>query len=131
MADGCRGEGVLLRVVPMDDSGELCMDRFREMLTGQVKLVAVTYVSNALGTINPVREIIRQAREAGAVVLLDVAQAVSHMDIDVQSLDCDFLAFSSHKMFGPTGLGVLYGKENLLEAMPPFQGGGDDQQGYL
>ena len=121
----CQNRGVTLKVIPMDESGQLRMDSFRQLLTDKVRLVAVTYISNALGTINPVRQIIEDAHEQGAAVLIDAAQAMAHQQVDVQELDCDFLAFSGHKMFGPTGIGVLYGKERLLDQMPPYQGGGD------
>ncbi len=118
-------KGAQLVYLPITDDGLLRMDRLDSLLDEGVKLVAVTMMSNVLGTVNPVREIIRKAHAAGAVVLVDAAQAVPHMPVDVQDLDCDFLAFSGHKMCGPTGIGVLYGKEALLEAMPPFLGGGD------
>ena len=121
----CQSHGLQLKVIPMDESGQLRMERFRELLTDKVRLVAVVSISNALGTINPVRRIIEDAHDMGAVVLIDAAQAMAHQKVDVQELDCDFLAFSGHKMFGPTGIGVLYGKERLLEQMPPYQGGGD------
>lgn len=117
--------GAVLRVVPINDAGELLMDEYAALLNERTKIVSVVHVSNALGTINPVREITRMAHEVGAVVLLDGAQAVAHRAVDVRELDCDFYAFSGHKLFGPTGVGVLYGKEKLLEAMPPYQGGGD------
>lgn len=121
----CQSRGLTLKVIPIDESGQLRMERFRELLTDRVRLVAVVFISNALGTINPVRQIIEEAHEMGAVVLIDAAQAMAHLEVNVQELDCDFLAFSGHKMFGPTGIGVLYGKERLLEQMPPYQGGGD------
>lgn len=121
----CQSRGLTLKVIPIDEAGQLQMDRFRELLTDRVRLVAVVFISNALGTINPVRQIIEEAHKRGAVVLVDAAQAMAHLKVDVQDLDCDFLAFSGHKMFGPTGVGVLYGKEHLLEQMPPYQGGGD------
>lgn len=117
--------GVVLRVIPMAESGELLLDAYRELFNERTRLVAVTHVSNALGTINPVEEMIAYARQYGVPVLLDGAQAVPHMAVDVQALDCDFYAFSAHKLFGPTGIGVLYGRETLLDAMPPYQGGGE------
>jgi cysteine desulfurase/selenocysteine lyase len=117
--------GVVLRVIPMAESGELLLDAYQELFNERTRLVAVTHVSNALGTINPVEEMIAYARQYGVPVLLDGAQAVPHMAVDVQALDCDFYAFSAHKLFGPTGIGVLYGRETLLDAMPPYQGGGE------
>lgn len=121
----CEQTGATLKVVPVSDSGELVMDAFDALLSTQTKLVACVWVSNALGTINPVQEIIAKAHAVGAKVLLDGAQACSHLEVDVQALDCDFLTISSHKLYGPTGVGVLYGKRILLEAMPPYQGGGE------
>jgi cysteine desulfurase/selenocysteine lyase len=121
----CEQTGAELVVAPINDRGELELERLYELMTDKVRLLAVAQVSNALGTINPVQEIIREARARDITVLIDGAQAVPHMAVDVQELDCDFFAFSGHKMFGPTGTGVLYGKEALLEAMPPYQGGGD------
>jgi cysteine desulfurase/selenocysteine lyase len=118
-------KGARLRVVPVNDRGELIIEEYLKLLTPRVKLVGVTHVSNALGTLNPVREMIAAAHERGIPVLVDGAQAVPHMSVDVQALDCDFYAFSGHKMFGPTGIGVLYGKAALLEKMQPFKGGGD------
>ena len=118
-------KGVVLRVVPIDESGELLMDEYERMLSSRTKLVSITHVSNALGTILPVQQIISMAHAQGVPVMLDGAQAVPHMAVDVQKLDCDFYVFSGHKLFGPTGIGVLYGKAELLEAMPPVQGGGD------
>lgn len=118
-------KGVVLKFIPITDAGELDMAAFRELLTERTKLLSITYVSNALGTVNPVRDIIREAKKKGANVLIDAAQAIHHIPIDVQELGCDFLAFSGHKMYGPTGIGVLYGKQALLEAMPPYRGGGD------
>ncbi|MFN3916410.1 MAG: aminotransferase class V-fold PLP-dependent enzyme [Flavobacteriales bacterium] len=117
--------GAVLKTIPFHPNGELDMNTYHNLLSDKTKLVAVTHVSNTLGTINPAREIISKAHQVGAKVLLDGAQAVAHMPIDVVDLDVDFYVFSSHKLFGPTGVGVLYGKENLLEAMPPYQGGGD------
>ena len=121
----CEERGARLRVVPMNGRGELLLDEYEKLLTPLTKLVAVAHVSNALGTVNPVRQIIAMAHEHGIPVLVDGAQAVPHLQVDVQELDCDFYAFSGHKMYGPTGVGVLYGKKRLLEAMPPYQGGGD------
>lgn len=117
--------GAKLRVIPVDDNGELIMEEFYKLLTEKVKLVSVVHASNSLGTINPVKEIIDAAHKIGAIVMLDGAQSTVHLDIDVQELDCDFFAISSHKVYGPTGIGVLYGKRELLEAMPPFMGGGE------
>lgn len=121
----CESAGATLRVIPVDDRGQLDLDAYRGLLGPQTKLVAVGHVSNALGTINPVKEMIAAAHVAGAVVLVDGAQAVPHLRVDVRDLDADFYAFSGHKMYGPTGIGVLYGKAALLEAMPPWMGGGD------
>jgi cysteine desulfurase/selenocysteine lyase len=121
----CQERGASLRVTPINDAGELILDELEKLLTPRTKLVTLAHVSNALGTINPVREIIEMAHRRGIPVLLDGAQAVPHMRVDVQDLDCDFYAFSSHKVYGPTGVGVLYGKAALLEEMPPYQGGGD------
>ncbi len=121
----CEEKGARLRVAPIDDRGELLFEEFEKLLNPRTRLVSVTHVSNALGTINPVRRIIEAAHRLNVPVLLDGAQAVPHLKVDVRALDCDFYAFSSHKLFGPTGIGVLYGKARLLEAMPPYQGGGD------
>ncbi len=121
----CDERGATLRVIPINDAGELLMDEYAGLLSDRTRIVAVNHVSNALGTVNPVRRIIAMAHERGIPVLLDGAQAVPHMKVDVQELDCDFYAFSGHKMFGPTGIGILYGKRALLEKMPPYQGGGD------
>jgi len=121
----CEERGAILRVIPLHQSGELDMQAFSQMLSQQTRLVSVAHVSNSLGTINPVEQIIAQSHETGALVLLDGAQAVPHMYVDVQKLDVDFYAMSGHKLFGPTGVGVLYGKEEILNDMPPYQGGGD------
>ena len=117
--------GATLKVVPITDGGELDLDAFRAMLTERTKLLAVIHVSNALGTINPVADLVAAGRAVGAVTLVDGAQAIPHLPVDVQALGCDFYAFSGHKMYGPTGTGILYGRQALLEAMPPYQGGGD------
>ncbi|HKE83920.1 MAG TPA: cysteine desulfurase [Vicinamibacterales bacterium] len=121
----CEEKGAHLRVVPITDSGELRLDEYERMLTARTRIVAVTHVSNALGTINPVDSLVRLAHDRGIPVLIDGAQAVAHMPVDVQALGCDFYVFSGHKVFGPTGVGVLYGRAALLDAMPPYQGGGD------
>jgi cysteine desulfurase / selenocysteine lyase len=121
----CESKGAFLRVVPINDKGELILEEYEKLLSPKTRLVAVNHVSNALGTVNPVRRIIELAHQQGIPVLVDGAQAVPHTRIDVRELDCDFYAFSGHKVYGPTGIGVLYGKAALLEAMPPFQGGGD------
>jgi cysteine desulfurase/selenocysteine lyase len=121
----CQQTGAKLRVIPVDNSGALQMEIFETLLNERTRLVAVTHVSNALGTINPVKSIIDLAHQRGVRVLLDGAQAIAHMPVDVQALDCDFYAFSAHKLYGPTGIGVLYGKSVLLEGMPAYQGGGD------
>ncbi len=121
----CERKGAKLKVIPFRDNGELDLTHWDELLTGRVKLVGVAYVSNVLGTVNPVQEIIRKAHAVGAKVLVDGAQAVQHLSVDVQALDCDFFVFSGHKIYGPTGVGVLYGKEELLTQMPPWQGGGE------
>jgi cysteine desulfurase/selenocysteine lyase len=121
----CERSGAVLRVTPISDAGELRLDEFERQLGPATRLVAVTHLSNALGSINPLRRLIELAHGVGAVVLVDGAQAVAHLPVDVQALDCDFYAFSGHKLYGPTGIGVLYGKAALLDAMPPWQGGGD------
>ena len=121
----CEQQGANLRVAPVNDAGELLLDEFEKLLGPKTKLVAMSHVSNALGTVNPLRKIVEAARRVNARVLLDGAQAVPHMPVDVRAIDCDFYAFSGHKIYGPTGIGILYGKAELLEAMPPYQGGGD------
>lgn len=117
--------GIVIKVVPILEDGSLDMEAYRNLLSPRTKVVSITHVSNVLGTVNPVREIIRLAHEAGAVALIDGAQAVAHIPVDVKELDADFYVFSSHKLYGPTGIGVLYGRESLLEKMPPYQGGGE------
>lgn len=121
----CDEREAVLKVIPINNNGELLMDEYKKLLSDKTKLVAVIHISNTLGTINPVKEIVDLAHQKGALVLLDGAQAVPHIKVDVQDLDCDFYAFSGHKMFGPTGVGVLYGKSEYLNDMPPYQGGGD------
>ncbi len=121
----CAEKGAQLRVIPMTDSGEISLDLFDRLLSERTRLVSIVHVSNVLGVVNPVREIVRLAHRRGIPVLVDGAQAVAHLKVDVQALDCDFYVASGHKMLGPTGIGVLYGKSALLEAMPPYQSGGD------
>ncbi|WP_422361737.1 SufS family cysteine desulfurase [Reichenbachiella sp.] len=121
----CEEKGATLKVIPINDKGELIFGEYVKLLSDKTKLVSVNYISNALGTINPVKEIIDEAHKVGAKVLIDAAQAAPHVKLDVKALDCDFLAFSAHKVYGPTGVGALYGKRDLLEAMPPYQGGGE------
>jgi cysteine desulfurase/selenocysteine lyase len=121
----CEEKGAVLKIIPITDEGELLIDEYKKLLSPKTKLVSVVHVSNALGTINPVKQIIDAAHEAGAVVLIDGAQSTVHLDINVQQMDCDFFVFSAHKLYGPTGVGVLYGKEHLLETMPVFHGGGE------
>jgi cysteine desulfurase / selenocysteine lyase len=121
----CEEKGAVLKVIPVNDLGELMMDEYDKLLTNKTRLVAVVHASNALGTINPVKTIIQKAHEFGAVVFIDGAQSTVHLSIDVQDMDCDFFACSAHKLYGPTGVGVLYGKRKLLESMPVFQGGGE------
>lgn len=121
----CEEKGAVLKVIPVNDDGELLMNEYKKLLSPKTKLVSIVHVSNALGTINPVQEIIEAAHETGALVLVDGAQSTVHLDIDVQEMDCDFFAFSGHKVYGPTGVGVLYGKKIFLEEMPVFMGGGE------
>lgn len=121
----CEEKNATLKVIPINDDGELLMDEYKKLLSPKTKLVSVVHVSNALGTINPVKEIIEAAHAAGALVLVDGAQSTVHIEIDVQKLDCDFFAFSGHKVYGPTGVGALYGKKKILEEMPVFMGGGE------
>ena len=121
----CERQGCILKVAPINQRGELIMDEFDKLLSKKTKLVAITHISNTLGTVNPIKEIIQKAHAVGSKVLIDGAQSIQHMRINVKELDCDFYVFSSHKVFGPTGIGVLYGKEEILDRMPPYQGGGD------
>lgn len=121
----CEERKAKLRVIPIDDNGELVFEEFEKMINEKTKFVSIVYASNSLGTVNPVKKIIEVAHSYNVPVLLDAAQAVNHLKIDVQELDCDFLAFSGHKLYGPTGIGILYGKVNHLDSMPPYQGGGD------
>jgi len=121
----CNQIGAVLRIIPVNENGEMMMEEYEKLLSGKTKLVSVAHVSNAIGSINPVRKIIASAHQMGAAVLIDGAQAAAHLPVDVQDLDCDFYAFSGHKVYGPTGIGVLYGKSGFLEKMPPYQGGGE------
>jgi cysteine desulfurase/selenocysteine lyase len=121
----CERVGCVLKVIPINKKGEIIYDEYLQLLTEKTKLVAVTHISNSLGTINPIKKMIDDAHKVGAKVLIDGAQSIQHTKIDVQALDCDFYVFSGHKVFGPTGIGVLYGKEAILNKMPPYQGGGD------
>ncbi|MBU3660051.1 MAG: cysteine desulfurase [Flavobacteriales bacterium] len=121
----CLRKGLVLKVIPINKKGEILMEEYEKMLSRKTKLVAITHISNTLGTINPIKEIVQKAHSVGAKVLVDGAQSIQHLKVDVRDLDCDFFVFSSHKVFGPTGIGVLYGKEDLLDRMPPYQGGGD------
>jgi len=121
----CEEKGATLKVIPMNDNGEIMLEEYKKLLSSKTKLVSVVHTSNSLGTINPVKDIIRLAHEKNIPVFVDAAQGIVHSTIDVQDLDCDFLSFSGHKVFSPTGIGVLYGKAELLEAMPPYQGGGE------
>lgn len=121
----CAERGAILRVIQITDTGEIDIEAFKKILSSRTKLVAVNHASNSLGTINPIKEIIKLTHDTGAVVLIDGAQAAAHLEIDVQDIDCDFYCISSHKMYGPTGTGILYGKKELLEKMPPYMGGGE------
>ncbi len=121
----CMRKGAKVRVIPINDKGELLLDEYKKLINSRTKLVAVTHVSNSLGTVNPVKEIVAIAHENNIPVLIDGAQAIQHQNVDVQDIDCDFYAFSGHKAYGPTGIGILYGKERWLQEMPPYQGGGD------
>lgn len=121
----CERKGASLKIIPFNDNGVLLVDMLKDLITDKTRLIAVTHISNTLGTINPVKEIIRMAHESDIPVLIDAAQSIQHAKVDVQDLDCDFLVFSGHKIYGPTGIGVLYGKEKWLEELPPSQGGGD------
>jgi len=121
----CEEKGAILKVIPINEDGEIIFTEFEKLLTPKTKLVSIVHASNALGTINPVKKIIDAAHSIGAKVLLDGAQSANHLQIDVQDLDCDFFVFSAHKLYGPTGLGILYGKRDIFESMPPYQGGGE------
>lgn len=120
----CEQTGAVLKIIPINDAGELILEEYERLLSPRAKIVSIVHISNSLGTINPIKQMISMAHKVGAVVVIDGAQAVTHVPIDVQQLNCDFYAFSAHKLFGPTGIGVLYGKAKLLEGMPPYQGGG-------
>jgi cysteine desulfurase / selenocysteine lyase len=121
----CEEKGAVLKIIPIDENGELLLDEYKKMLGPKTRLVSIVHVSNALGTVNPVKQMIADAHAVGALFMVDGAQSVVHLDINVADLDCDFFAFSAHKLYGPTGVGVLYGKKSVLEAMPPFQAGGE------
>lgn len=121
----CEEKEAILKVIPVNDSGDLLLEEFEKLLSPRTKLVSIAHVSNSLGTVNPVKDIIKLAHDTGALVMVDGAQSAVHLDIDVQEMDCDFFAFSAHKLYGPTGAGVLYGKKHLLESMPVFHGGGE------
>ena len=121
----CEEKGASLKIIPISNEGELLIDEYEKLLSVKTKLVSIVHASNALGTINPIKRIVDSAHRTGAVVLVDGAQSTVHLEIDVQEMDCDFFVFSSHKLYGPTGVGILYGKKHLLETMPPFQGGGE------
>jgi cysteine desulfurase/selenocysteine lyase len=120
----CERQGATMKAIPLKEDGTLALERMEELLTEKVKILAVTWVSNSLGTINPIREIVAKAHEHNIPVMVDAAQSIQHLPVDVRDLDIDFLAFSGHKIYGPTGIGVLYGKEKFLDKMPPYQGGG-------
>lgn len=121
----CEEKGAVLKIIPINDKGEIILEEFERLLSPKTKLVSIVHASNALGTVNPIAEIIQKSHAVGAKVVIDGAQSTSHLEINVQELDCDFLVFSSHKLYGPTGLGILYGKREVLEAMPPYMGGGE------
>jgi cysteine desulfurase/selenocysteine lyase len=121
----CNERNAKLKIIPINDEGEIIFEDFEKLITDKTKFVSVVYASNSLGTVNPVKKIIDLVHQNNIPVLLDAAQAVNHIPVDVQEIDCDFLAFSGHKLYGPTGIGILYGKVNLLDSMPPYQGGGD------
>jgi len=121
----CEEKGAILKIIEINDQGEILLDEYQKLLSRKTKLVSIVHVSNVLGTVNPVQKIIEYAHQAGAIILIDGAQSAVHLDIDVQKMDCDFFVFSAHKLYGPTGVGVLYGKKDLLEAMPVFMGGGE------
>lgn len=121
----CERKGCVLKVIPINEAGELIMTKFDQLLSPKTKLVSITHISNTLGTINPIEEIIKKTHAIGGYVLIDGAQSIQHIKVDVQALDCDFFAFSGHKVFGPTGVGILFGKKEILDKMPPYQGGGD------
>src|SRR5690606_28503314 len=121
----CEEKEATLKIIPVNPQGEIILEEFDKMLSPRVKIISLVHVSNALGTVNPVEYVIEKAHQEGAKVVLDGAQSSSHLTIDVQKLDCDFFVFSAHKLYGPTGMGVMYGKRELLEAMPPYMGGGE------
>lgn len=121
----CEQTGAIIKIIPINDNGELIFEEYEKLINAKTKFVSVTHISNSLGTINPIKEIINKAHEFGIPVLIDGAQGIQHSKVDVQDLDCDFYVFSGHKLYGPTGIGILYGKQSLLEKMPPYQGGGD------
>ncbi len=121
----CEDRGAILKILPFNDKGEISLEEYGKLLSSKTKLVSIVHVSNSLGTINPIRQMIKMAHDVGAKIVIDGAQSSPHLPIDVQDLDCDFYVFSGHKLYGPTGIGILYGKEDLLNQMPPYQGGGD------